>query len=301
MSDYETIQAKRNIVVGIFVMAAMCSLVWLIYKFGDLPTSVSKIGSFQVLIQFPIAQGLQKDTPVRFCGYPIGRVTSVKSPKVLEDLNTGKFYHQAIVVLSIDNEYDDIPSNVEVKLMTRGLGSSYIELVVDPDLSPKPIDPDKPVPAFLQDGMYLQGSTGMTSEFFPEESQRKLDELANSLKSFMNNANDIIGDTANKENLKKTLANLSEASQQATLALKDFQKFSVAATDLSEQLSKTTVELRQILEKVNEGEGTAAKLVNDARLYENLLENTHQMHVLLGELRTFVAKSSDAGLPIKLK
>jgi len=56
-----------------------------------------------------------------------------------------------------------------------------------------------------------------------------------------------------------------------------------------------------IFEKVNSGEGSAAMLVNDGRLYENLLENTQQMQVLLEELRAFTAKSRDKGLPIKLK
>ncbi len=60
MSDYETIQRRRNIIVGIFVIVAVCVLVWLIFKFGDLPTTVSKISSFDVLVQFPTAPGVQK-------------------------------------------------------------------------------------------------------------------------------------------------------------------------------------------------------------------------------------------------
>ena len=41
--------------------------------------------------------------------------------------------------------------------------------------------------------------------------------------------------------------------------------------------------------------------VNDGRLYENLLENTQQMKVLLEELEAFMAKSREKGVPIKLK
>ena len=59
--------------------------------------------------------------------------------------------------------------------------------------------------------------------------------------------------------------------------------------------------LRVILEKINSGQGSAAKLVSDGRLYENLLENTQQMQVLLEELKAFMAKSRDKGLPIKIK
>ncbi len=301
MSDYESIQAKRNMLVGFFVILGVCSFVWLTYKFGDLPTKFSQIGSYKIFIQFPIAQGIQKDTPVRFCGYPVGRVTNINSPKILKDLNTGQFYHQTLVVINIDDEYDNIPSNVEVKLMTRGLGSSYIELVVDPALAMISRDPNRPETAFLLNDMKMQGSTGMTSEFFPAESQKKLDELADGLKSFMTNANDIIGDTTNKENMKQSLANMTEASSQAILALKEFKNFSASGVSMSEELSKTIAELRLVLEKINNGNGTAAKLVNDARLYENLIESSQQMQVLLEELRAFVAKSNKKGLPIKLK
>ncbi|MCK4752677.1 MAG: MCE family protein [Planctomycetes bacterium] len=301
MSDYETIQARRNIIVGFFVLIALCAFVWLIYKFGDLPTKVSRLGSFRVFIQFPIARGIQRDTPVRFCGYPIGKVTAIEPPKILKDLKTGQFYHQTLVVINIDDEYDNIPSNIDIKLMTRGLGSSYIELVVDPSLVMIARDPNRPETVFLVNDMWMQGSTGMTSEFFPAESQKKLDELADGLKSFMANANNILGDEQNRANIKQTLANMTEASAQATTAMEEFKKLSVAGVGMSEELSETIIELRLILEKINNGEGTAAKLVNDGRLYENLIENTQQIQVLLEEMKLFVVKSSKKGVPIKLK
>ncbi len=319
MADYETIQRRHNVAVGIFVVGALFAIVWLIFKFGDLPIKVSEFKSFKVHAQFPIAQGVQRNTPVRFCGYQIGRVTNVQPPKILKDRKTGQFYHQAIVVLSIDRKYDNIPSNADVKLMTRGLGSSYIELVVDPEKPKVPLDPNRPETSFLLNGMWLQGSTGMTSEFFPAESQKKLEEMVDGLSALINNANDILGDPNNKENLRITLANMSEATKQATQALKEFQKFSAAGTETlkntdakiekavvamvgtSEELGKTTAQLRVILEKINTGQGTAAKLINDGRFYENLLDNTQEMQMLLEELRLFVAESRDKGLPIKLK
>jgi len=301
VSDYETTQRRRNITVGAFVLVAVCAIVWLIFKFGDLPTAVSRLRSFRVFVQFPTAPGVQTDTPVRFCGYQIGRVTKVKAPEVLTDLNTGLKYHQTVVVLSIDKKYVNIPSNVDVKLMTRGLGSSYIELTVDPTLPLTPRDPNRTETKFLTDKMFLQGSTGMTSEFFPAESQKKLDELIGSLRTLINNANDILGDKANKENLKATLANLSEATKEATNALKDFQAFFASGIETTEQLTETVTELRLVLEKINSGQGTAAKLINDGRLYENLLENSQQLEVLIEELRSFIAKAKDKGLPIKVK
>ncbi len=348
MSDYETTQRRRNIFVGLFVILGICALVWLILKFGDLPGIITRYRSFEVFVQFPTATGVQKDTPVRFCGYQIGRVTSVLAPEIRAELlngrETGLKYHQTMVVLSIDNKYVNIPGNSEVKLMTRGLGSSFIE--IKPPLPER----DKPATEFLKQDSLMQGSTGMTSEFFPEESQKKLDGLIEGLESLIANANDIMGEKNSKENVMKTLANLADASQQARETLEEFEKLAaegsttlknanskveevvavvvdtseeirnftaagtstlksvdarteklvIAMVDTSEQLSGAMAELRLVLEKVNTGQGTAAKFLNDGSFYENLLENTEQIQALLEEMKSFVAEWRDKKIGIKL-
>jgi len=350
VSDYETKQRRHNFVVGLFVILGLCALVWLIFKFGDLPGIVTKLDSFEVFVQFPTATGVQKDTPVRFCGYQIGRVTYVMAPEIRRDMVSGLEYYQTVVILSIDKRYVTIPSNIEVKLMTRGLGSSYIELKQSPGLPLVTKDPNRPETKYLVDKIWLQGSTGMTSEFFPEESQEKLDGLIESLGELLANANDIMGDDESKENVKRTLANLANASKQAKDTLEEFERLAAAGTvtlekanvkadeivtafvdtseevrkfttagtatlksvderserlitaliDTSENLSGAMVELRLVLEKVNDGQGSAARLLNDGSFYEELLENTSQLKLLLEEMKAFLAEWRDKKIEVKL-
>lgn len=350
MSDYETTQKRHNIIVGLFVILGICAFVWLILKFGDLPGIVTKLDSFEVFVQFPTAPGVQKDTPVRFCGYQIGRVTTVMAPEIRKDMVSGQEYYQTVVILSIDKRYVTIPSCVEVKMMTRGLGSSYIELNQYPGIPVVPLDPNRPETKYLVDKIWLQGSTGMTSEFFPEESQKKLDGLIEGLGNLISNANDIMGDKDSKENIMKTLANLAQASKQAKETLEEFEKLAAAGTttlenadskvedvvaavvdtseeirkftaagtstlksvddrteklitamvDTSENLSGVMVELKLVLEKVNNGQGSAAKLLNDGNFYENLLENTEQLQLLLEEMKSFIAEWRDKKIEVKL-
>ena len=354
MSDYETGQRHRNFVVGLFVFLGVTALVWLIFKFGDLPGIVTRMNAFQINIQFPTATGIQKDTPVRFCGYQIGRVTSVMAPAIREEIRDngqpGREYFQTVVVASIDKRYITIPSGIEVKLMTRGLGSSYIELKQSPDKPIVPLDPNRPETKYLVDGMWLQGSTGMTSEFFPEESQQKLNDLVEGINNFIGNANDVFGDKNSKDNMKKTLANLAEASRQAKATMEEFEKLAAAGTtvlehadgkveevvstlvetsgeikefastgtstlnsvnakadalilalmDTSEQLSRTLGQMRSVLEKINSGDGTAGRLLNDGTFYENLLDNTMQLKALLEEMKTFIAEWRDKKIDVRL-
>ncbi|MEN6425900.1 MAG: MlaD family protein [Phycisphaerales bacterium] len=329
MSDFEAAQRRRDVIVGIFVIVGLAGLGWMIFKFGDLPTAVTRMRSFEIYVQFPTAPGVEKDTPVRFCGYQIGRVTHVMAPEVREDLNTREKYHQTLCVLSINNKYVDIPCNVEVKLMTRGLGSSYLELKLDPSKLPAPpMDPNDPDSCFLRSGMKLQGSTGMTSEFFPEESQKLLNNLIQDMRGLIANANDILGDDDNQRNVKATLANITDASggltgamkeavqtmQDTRKAIEDFRALAVTGTDTiknvdakaekliasmvstSEELSKAITQMRLAMEKVNSGDGTAGRLINDGRLYEGLLESTTQLNVLLKNFKDLIDKISEKGL-----
>jgi len=320
VSDYETAQRKRNITVGIFVIVGICALVWLIVKFGELPTTVRKLGSFEIFVRFPKADGVQKGTPVQFCGYQIGSVTKVMAPRPLENLFTHRKYHQTQVILSINKRFANIPSNVDVKLIKRGLGSSYIQLKVEPEkLPPPPKDPNRPETKFLHDKMVMQGTTGIASEFFPAETQQKLDQLVGSLNTLVGSANQVLGDKKNQKNIRNTLANLSEATSQAKKSLEEFERFSsagadtlqkadkklnqitVAMVDTTGNLNKVLTESRLILSKINQGQGTMGKMFNDGRLYENLLENTEQIKLLIEELKNFMARAREKGLPIKVK
>jgi phospholipid/cholesterol/gamma-HCH transport system substrate-binding protein len=329
VSDYESVQKRRDVIVGIFVIVGLAALAWMILKFGDLPTTVTRMRSFQIYVQFPTAPGVMKDTPVRFCGYQVGMVTRVAPPAVRVDLNTRQPYHQTLCTLSINKIYKDIPSNVEIKLMTRGLGSSYLELKVDPRKLPAPPrDPNDPRSCCLTEGMVLQGSTGMTSEFFPEESQEQLSSLVEAIGTFVGHANDILGDPKNKENFKATLANIAKttgdmpvAVDQVVETLKDAQKtlegfrqlaaagsetlqstdakaerLVVSLINTSNELGRTVSQLRLALEKVNSGDGSAGRLLNDGRLYESLLESTTQLNVLLKDLKDLTTKISEQGL-----
>jgi phospholipid/cholesterol/gamma-HCH transport system substrate-binding protein len=301
---YERIEKIQNVTVGIFVILGLLALGWLIFKFNDFPATVTRLNSYEVSVQFATAPGAQKDTPVRFCGYQIGRVTAVFPPQIMDELRngqkTGKRFYQCLVIMSINKQYNQIPANVEVKLMTRGYGSSYLDLVSEPNLMTMPFDANIPEGGYLRNGMVVQGQLSTSNDIFSEETQKKLDELLNGLIVAIKNTNDIIGNAENKENLKQSLENLSKATAQATSAIKDFQTFMVSANHSSEELSKIMASIRQIVEKVESGGGTLGKVVNDSKFYESLLENSRQLNSLITEMQDFVKKLKEKGVKVQL-
>ena len=223
MTDFQTQQRRRNMVVGGFVLLAFAAFVWMLVKFRNLPLFASQLRSFTVLVNFPDAPGIQNDTPVQYCGYQIGRVMSVAPPKLDKDEETGRSYHRVGVSIAIENKFIDIPDHAEVIIVKRGLGSSYIEFIVDSD---------KPVVGYLRADMKpLDGTVSTASEFFPPQVQKKLEDLVDSITLLSHNTNAIIGDKDNQLNIKKTLENITLATAQANETLKSFQQFASLGTD----------------------------------------------------------------------
>jgi len=103
--------------VGVFVLAGIIALVMLAFKVGNL-TSSDVSNAYTVQARFDNIGGLKVKSPVTMAGVRIGRVTGVSFDK--------KTY-QAIVDLSIDGRYANIPDDSSASILTSGLlGEQYI-------------------------------------------------------------------------------------------------------------------------------------------------------------------------------
>ncbi|MDH4202402.1 MAG: MlaD family protein [Phycisphaerae bacterium] len=299
MTDYQAKQRRRNMIVGSFVIIALCAFFYMLFRFRDLPQVVSKFNSFEILVYFPEAPGVQKDTTVQYCGYQIGRVVKVSPPQ----MRGGS--HRVGVHIAIDDRFVDISEQVEIFVMKRGLGSSFIELR---DVSSGMAQSGQ----FLKNGFVKEdGQVGMASDFFPPEVQDKLEDLVDSIAALTENTNAIIGDSENQANIKKMIANIEAASSQADVTLQSIQTFSDTSSEkvqvigdkialAAEQLEGILSETRQLLAKIDSGSGTAGKLVNDGRLYENLLDSSRELQMLLDQIKQWLAQTQEEGVRVKL-
>jgi phospholipid/cholesterol/gamma-HCH transport system substrate-binding protein len=294
-------------IVGAFVIVGVLVFAYMIFLFGELPVTVTKFTSYSVKVRFPFAPGVQKNTSIQYCGYQIGRVTHVEPPAPFQDKD-GTSTHQVVVEMAIDRKYSSIPANVKVKLLRRGMGSSYIELRTAP-ITAK--ESDTLEPKFLRHGMILQGESGSTSELLPEDLQDKVDSFFTKVTVLVDNLNVVIGDANNQQNLKKSLANLSKATEESVATLQQIREFSQTGKEklasvsesvmqTSEELGETLIELRRTLSKINSGEGTVGKLINDGKLYENLLDSSEELKASLEKMKKTLEKTSQKGIQVKI-
>jgi len=66
------------------------------------------------------------------------------------------------------------------------------------------------------------------------------------------------------------------------------------------QVAKTLEQFEAITRKINEGQGTAALLLNDPALYENLLDVSKEMKLTISDLKRLVEQWEQEGVPFKL-
>jgi len=319
MADYSGRQRRANLIVGSFVLLAFAGFVWMVYMFGALPTAVGRLRSFVVLVNFPNAGGIHDNTPVRYAGYQIGRVIAISPPFLFTEPDTGRQYHQVKVTLAIDRRFMTIPANVDVFITRRGLGAAFIEFE---------FDPDRKIAGFLRDEMVLQGQMGSTSEFFPRGLEDRIEELVAAVTDLAGSANAILGDGENQDNIREAIANIRAATADAGDTLRSFRGLSELASErldqtagkanetldsikgladagterleeTAEQLTAAISSMRVIMRQIEEGEGTAGKLVNDPRLYESLIESGRELELVLDQLKNFVAESRDRGLRLR--
>jgi len=103
--------------VGLFVLAGILALVMLAFKVGNL-TTADVSNAYTVEARFENIGGLKVKSPVTMAGVRIGRVSGIAFDK--------KTY-QAVVELSIDGRYQNIPDDSSVSILTSGLlGEQYI-------------------------------------------------------------------------------------------------------------------------------------------------------------------------------
>lgn len=105
--------------VGVFIAAGLAALFMLAMQVSNL-TVVGNEDGYRVTARFENISGLNVRSPVTIAGVRVGRVTDISfDPQTFE----------AVVTLTIDSSYKEIPDDTSASVFTSGLlGEKYIGL-----------------------------------------------------------------------------------------------------------------------------------------------------------------------------
>ncbi len=237
------------------------------------------------------ANNLTSSCAVFFKGMKVGRVDKLefvdaKNPRIKTTI--------------IINERLDIPKNTVARIATADmLGTKIIELLFGD------------AKEYLKNGDEMIGEieVGMMEEvsaqLFPMKD--KIEHLASSLDSLVMTMNTMFNEQAQHhlqssiQSLSASLNNVKNLTSSANEVLngqrenleKILKNFAKISEDLGEanisntvqKLDNTLAQTEAVMKKLNEGEGSASRLMNDKKLYEELSNSAENLGKLLDDMR----------------
>ena len=288
----------------IFVLCGVAFVAGLLY-IQDISIKKSK---YTFTVMFENVQGLHVGDQVDMLGKKIGKVTRTR------------FMAQKIAVeLAIDNSFSfSIPIDSKIEVKSEGIiGSKYISIT--PGYNRK----DYILPGTIVEGLREFDLTEITPDIVPmtqdlsafarqlkavlgKEEGDKIRLTIKNIESFTAQLDSLIS-TKDRNNFQITMKNLRDVTAELKEGInKEIDKLDQmlnsfkTVTDKSDELSTTISELRKssesfssatqkldmLLTKMENGEGTLGKLMNNDTLHEN-------MNSLLNEVRTLVQDFKD--------
>ena len=285
---------KKEVKIGMFAVA-MILCAWGGIRFLSGVDIFSRNVDYYAV--YDQVNGVQGASPVMMRGVKVGTVSEI----LFDPARSSR----VVLRLTVRRQYP-IPSDSEAKIVSSSLmGSKAIEIVLG-ESSVRLEKGDTIRSGYSRDMM----DTALTElDFFKEKISRLTEELSRTLTGISTlvesnssnigeltaHLNSIAGNldevlSAEKSGLRSAVAGISEFSQtlgqnagRVDTLMGNLTRFSdnLAEADLKAAVGR----LNDILDRIDSGEGTVGKLMNDAELYENLQQASENLSVLLADLK----------------
>lgn len=258
--------------VGMFVIIGLIIFGYMSMKLGNLTFTAEK--GYDVEVLFDSATGLAKDVTVEIAGVEVGKVKRIS-------LQDGK----ALVVLRM-NPGLIIRKNDIAIIRTRGiLGDKYVEIMPG-SMTALPISPGERITltAPITDMDVLMNTLGevaddiraltnsLSNVLGTEKGEATLREIVDNIKEVVSALNHTIQN--NKEDINKIVDNLSTFTgtlkEIGNSNKEDIATIIRSAKKVTGTMEPLVANLTEITEKINQGQGSIGRLVNDDEAVENL-------------------------------
>ena len=263
---------RTEIKVGLFVLAGIVILAYMSLRVGKFDFGKKK--GYEISAYFDNASGLNQDVPVEIAGIEVGRVEQI-------DLDRGK----ARVTMRIKPDIS-IPSDSKALIRARGLmGDKFIEII--------PGRPDSPL---LEDGDKVVNTSAPTDI---DQLVNRLGDIALDIQKISRSLGNVLGGEEGEVKMRQILDNINDTTaslnriiaeneRRVNALLVNFQEFSkdmkevseankTAINEIVENFRQTTFQLKdamesfnQIAQKIERGEGSLGRLINDPSTVEDL-------------------------------
>jgi phospholipid/cholesterol/gamma-HCH transport system substrate-binding protein len=225
---------------------------------------------YHIKLQVSDANGLAKGATVRSGGLTIGRV---------EEIGFTQNYAGVVIDMLINKSFQQrIRQDSTVRFQTQGvLGDKFLEVTGG--------SPELPA---VQDGGSIEAEPGKDLSAVLAEGSSAVQLLKENLAN-LKVITSTLADKNKMANIMRDLETTTSNLKAVTTSMRD--------SKLMQELGTTAKNLRQVSEKVKNGEGTIGALFSDASLYEDLkhlIGGANRNNVLKFFVRQAVKSSDDA-------
>ena len=293
---------KRNLMVGVVVLAGLGVLAWMILKFANRAATFFLTQGTNVVVVADRADGLSEGSAVYYRGVNVGRVLGVSLGE-----------NQTVQIRAIIEPNRPVPANVEGIIRTGNLLSASASIFLEPVNQVKEqIDPNASAPEsqpvrMLREGDVLKATMPQGNALLPQEfnetlrefQERKLiqhvDEAVVTIREqavkagqLMDSIRGMTDDQQVRGDLKTAMANIKEATEQANEIGAELKTFSRNLNGLSKQASDTMTEVQGAV-------GDARKTIDKSGqhidvLSKNINTRIDQIGKVLEQFDTVVAR-----------
>lgn len=267
--------APTEIRVGIFALIALLIIAYATVKVSE--RGLSPGGTYTIYALMTSAEGLTVKTPVEIAGIQVGTIGKAE----LEDSR------RARVSLKIKKGVD-ITRDVVAQVRTKGfLGETYIDLIQgDPETGY--LEPDDTIEATNPYADLSQLTTKLNeiaddvsqmthsvkSLFADEDGQEApIRQIMYNLRDFSADLKNFSGQ--NRDNLNHIVVNLAALTDQMRILVSNNRA----------NIDDTLSHVESIARKIDEGQGTLGKLINDDSTINNLNEAVENLNETLGSYK----------------
>ncbi len=258
--------------VGIFVVVGLILLGLLTMRVGKF--SFQRGRGYALQAYFNTATGLAKDAPVEIAGVEVGRIRNI-------ELEKGK----ALVTLHIYPEVK-ISQDAKAIIRTRGiLGDKFIELIQGRPGTPliraggtiartePTTDIDTLMNVLGEVATDIKSLTATLSRVVGgEEGEKTLRSILENLQGTIQTINQTVQE--NDEDITRIISNLSSFSEHlkeiGDANMGDVRTILVNIRNASEQIEQLVAGINDITTKINKGEGTLGRLMQEEETIDNL-------------------------------
>jgi phospholipid/cholesterol/gamma-HCH transport system substrate-binding protein len=322
--------ARKNIAVGVTMVGALLILGFMILLFGEAPVRLFMPAQVRVTFLADSAEGISNGSPIFYRGVNIGQVRAVTLPADGSGVRIdGTVQTSAPVPANVEGVTRSTLIGGSSSLNLETVGAPHGRLADGATVRLRAGGNNVLPPQFAELALQLTDLTKRLQVTAEDWNKSKvIDKVASAVESTQKTFEKVgqtaeelrklLADDKMRGDLKATLDNFRTVSENAKVIGKNLEKLSADASttitrtnanidDLSKQLGGRLDQLAGVFDKLNsvvgkidKGEGTASKLINDPKLYESLVDTSQELNLTVKDLRRLVEQWEQEGVSFKL-